>query len=92
MGEYEGMKYCQVVCASGKSTASSFCPLSPTIDLGLGVDSTVGERVGVRGPSRSLKPPHPSPLPRNTHKAKDTSIAGRGGRKCVGHLANMILE
>ena len=46
MGEYEGMKYCRVVCASGKSAAASFCPLSPTFGLALGVNSTVGERVG----------------------------------------------
>ena len=30
----------------------------------------------MRGLERAVWPPHPSPLPRNTHRAKATSIAG----------------
>ncbi len=40
---------------------SRFCPLSPTFDTAFGEDSTVGERVGVRGNERAVSPPHPSP-------------------------------
>ena len=40
-----------------------------------------GERAGVRGPERAMWPPHPDPLPRNTHKVKDSSIAGEREQK-----------
>ena len=36
-------------------------------------------KAGVRGLERARWPPHPHPLPRNTHRAKDTSIAGERG-------------
>ena len=51
------------MCASEKSAAASFCPLSPAIDLITGNSVTAGERVGVRGPYRTLYSPHPGPLP-----------------------------
>ena len=37
-------------------------------------------RAGARGLERAVRPPHPSPLPHSTHRAKNTSIAGGGGR------------
>ncbi len=69
------------VCASGKSATASFCPLSPTFGLALGVNSTVGERVGVRGPHRSPLAPHPGPLPTAISTQKVASPVGRGGRR-----------
>ena len=33
------------------------------------------------GPERAAWPPHPNPLPRNTHCPKATSIAGERGQE-----------
>ena len=49
------------VRALGKSAAASFCSLSPAIGTAIGVDSTAGERAGVRGPYRPLQAPHHNP-------------------------------
>ena len=58
------------------------CSLSPTIGMAFGVDSTVGERAGVRGRERAVWPPHPNPLPRNTSSGWDgCRPRGRGGRR-----------
>ncbi len=59
----------------------SLCPLSPTRDATFGVDSTVGERAGVRGHGGRCGPPHPNPLPRNVSSGWDgCRLRGRGGR------------
>ena len=67
---------------------SPFCSLSPTIGAAFGEDSTVGERVGVRGRERVMWPPHPSPLPRNTPSRASTPIAGERGQAADRRWAN----
>ncbi len=70
----------------------TLCPLSPTIDTAIGVDSTVGERAGVRGPEWAVWPPHPNPLPRNMSTPGLTSIAGERGPEWDRHWANAPLK
>ena len=67
------------VCSSEKSAAVRFCPLSPTIGSTFREDSTVRERVGVRGSHRSFSAPHPDPLPTANSSPKVTLPVGRGG-------------
>ena len=68
------------VCASEKSAAASFCPLSPAIGSITGEQRHCGGEGGVRGPRRPLGAPHPGPLPTVTSALRFTSPVGRGGR------------
>ena len=58
---------------------SAFCPLSPTIGASDSEDSTVGERVGVRGPCSLVDPLTLALSPAVESSEKATSTAGERG-------------
>ena len=58
-------------------------PPLPRSRCGLRGGLHCGERAGVRGHERVMSPPHPNPIPHNTHPPKVTSLAGeRGPETC----------
>ncbi len=69
-------------CIRQMAVLRSLRPLSPTIDVAFGADSTVGERAGVRGLERAVWPPHPQPSP--PQNAPSESDAARGGEGAGG--------
>ena len=54
-------------------------PLSPASDINPTGEHVAGERVGVRGPHLSLKPPHPGPLPHSGVLSESSAEGGGEG-------------
>ena len=61
-------------------------PLSPAIDIHPTGGHVAGERVGVRGPHRSLWPPHLGPLPHSGVFTESDTDCGGEGAETTEHL------
>ncbi len=67
------------VCIGKVGSRENLPPL-PHIRYGFQRGLHCGERVGVRGPHRSISTPHPGPLPTAMSSPKVTPPVGRGGK------------
>ena len=63
----------------GWSLPTRFRPPLPRERCGFRMTHVAGERVGVRGPHRSLKPPHPGPLPHSQVFSESNAQCGGEG-------------
>ncbi len=60
------------------------CPLSPASDISPAGEHIAGERDGVRGPHRSLRPPRPGPLPHSRVGSQSRADCGGEGAGTTG--------